>query len=273
MSTPAPTRAASSSAAAEWATCWRCGKQVGREETSCRFCQAPRRRRGERPPTAAPASPVTAVSRVLVFFGLLLAVTLVHGATASVLPEKGLTAAAARSHLWRMLSFEVLGAMVVGFAAWAVGRPRAWRRLSDAPAAGTWALAVVLGGLVLAANLAYHTVLRGFLRLPAEGDPVLAATGVTPLVLLVYCLEPALVEEVFFRYLALDTLRGVMNVHAAVLVSSVMFGVAHIGVPLSIPLLALVGLLLGYARVASGRLALPMLLHFLHNFVIVLLRG
>src|SRR5258708_36568856 len=104
-------------------------------------------------------------------------------------------------------------------------------------------------------------------------DAIVATMGVTPLVLVSYCLEPALIEELFFRYLALDTLRGVMNVHAAVAVSSVMFGLAHIGVPLSIPMLALVGVALGYARVASGRLALPVLLHFLHNFVIVLMRG
>jgi membrane protease YdiL (CAAX protease family) len=122
-------------------------------------------------------------------------------------------------------------------------------------------------------NAAYHTALRGFIGVRPSADPILAATGVTPLVLFAYCLEPAVVEELFFRYLALDTLRGVMNVHAAVVISSVMFGLAHIGVPLSIPMLALVGVALGYARVASGRLALPMVLHFLHNFVIVLRHG
>jgi membrane protease YdiL (CAAX protease family) len=172
-----------------------------------------------------------------------------------------------------MVGFEIFDAIVVGIAVWAIGRPPEWRRLSDAPAGWLWAAAVAGLGLVLAVNLAYHTALRGYIGLSPSGDPILAVTGVTPLVLFAYCLEPAVIEELFFRYLALDTLRGVMNVHAAVAVSSVMFGLAHIGVPLSIPMLALVGVALGYARVASGRLALPMLLHFLHNFVIVLMRG
>jgi len=208
---------------------------------------------------------------VLAFFGVLLVILLIHGASVSELPEKGLTPAGARVHLVRMAGFEVFDAIVIGIAVLVVGRPPDWRRLSDVPPAWQWAAAVVGIGLVLAVNLTYHTALRGYLGVSRAVDPILAATGVTPLVLFTYCLEPALVEELFFRYLALDTLRGVMNVHAAVVVSSVMFGLAHIGVPLSIPMLALVGVALGYARVASGRLALPMLLHFIHNLVVVVL--
>jgi membrane protease YdiL (CAAX protease family) len=222
---------------------------------------------------AEPRSPITAVTRVLAFFGVLLLILIVHATTAEPMREKGLTPQAARSHLHSMVGFEIFDAIVVGIAVWAIGHPPEWRRLSDAPAGWLWAAAVAGLGLVLAVNLAYHTALRGYIGLAPSGDPILAVTGVTPLVLFAYCLEPAVIEELFFRYLALDTLRGVMNVHAAVAVSSVMFGLAHIGVPLSIPMLALVGMALGYARVASGRLALPMLLHFLHNFVIVLMRG
>ena len=260
-------------AAAEWASCWRCGKQVLRAELSCPHCRAPRRRQTERGRPAEPPSPITPVTRVLAFFGALLVVLIVHGAIAEPLPAQGLTPQAARTYLRSMVGFEIFDAIVVGIAVWAIGRPREWRRTSDAPAGCLWASAVAGIGLVLALNLAYHTALRGYIGLSTAPDPILAVTGVTPLLLFAYCLEPALVEELFFRYLALDTLRGVMNVHAAVAVSSVMFGLAHIGVPLSIPMLALVGMALGYARVASGRLALPMLLHFLHNFVIVLLRG
>ena len=256
-----------------WANCWRCGKRVVRGELSCPHCRAPRRRQAERGRAAEPPSPITPVTRVLAFFGVLLVVLIVHGATAEPVPEPGLTPQGARAHLRSMVGFEIFDAIVVGIAVWAIGRPREWRRLSDAPIGWLWASAVAGLGLVLALNLAYHTVLRGYIGLSAAADPILAVTGVTPLLLFAYCLEPALIEELFFRYLALDTLRGVMNVHAAVAVSSVMFGLAHIGVPLSIPMLALVGMALGYARVASGRLALPMLLHFLHNFVIVLLRG
>lgn len=280
MTTPGPT-AGAAAPDPEWATCWRCAKRVLRAELACPHCRAPRRRlvdRGPGPktvaaPVAAAPSPITAVTRVLAFFGVLLLVLVVYGAGADKIPEEGLTPAAARAHLWSMVGFEAFDAIVVGFAVWLTGRPPEWRRLSDAPPVWTWTAAVGGIALVLGANLAYHTVLRGFLGLPPADDPSVAVTGATPLVLFAYCVEPGIVEEVFFRYLALDTLRGVMNVHAAVLVSSVMFGLAHIGVPLSIPMLSLVGVALGYARVASGRLLLPMLLHFLHNLVIVMWPG
>jgi membrane protease YdiL (CAAX protease family) len=264
--------ASGATAPSEWVNCWRCGKRIVRAEPSCPVCRAPRRRQAERGPAPEPASPITAVTRVLAFFGVLLLVLIVHSLAAQPLPEEGLTPHAARAHLHSIVAFEIFDAIVVGIAAWAIGRPREWRRMSDAPGGWLWASAVAGIGLVLAVNLAYHTVLRGYIGLSATTDPILAVTGATPLLLFAYCLEPAVIEELFFRYLALDTLRGVMNVHAAVAVSSLMFGLAHIGVPLSIPMLALVGMALGYARVASGRLALPMLLHFLHNFVIVLLR-
>jgi membrane protease YdiL (CAAX protease family) len=48
-----------------------------------------------------------------------------------------------------------------------------------------------------------------------------------------------------------------------------MFGVAHIGVPLSIPILILVGFAFAGARIASRGLALPISLHFLHNLAIL----
>jgi uncharacterized protein len=266
-----PGSEAATATGADRPRCWRCGKPVAHADAACPHCGAPRRRRAERGRPKPAASPAHAVTGVLAFFGLLLLVLLVHGVASAEIPEKGLTAAGARERLWTMVLFEVVDALLVGVALWVVGRPRAWRRLSDAGSTWTWAAALAGGGLVLGANFAYHTALRAYIGTAPSADPIVSATGVTPLVVFAYCLEPAVVEELFFRYLTLDTLRGVMNVHAAVLVSSVLFGLAHIGVPLSIPMLALVGVALGYARVASGRLALPMALHFLHNLVVVAL--
>jgi membrane protease YdiL (CAAX protease family) len=131
------------------------------------------------------------------------------------------------------------------------------------------ALPVLL--VVLGLNLAYHAVVRAYLGTAPAADAVVAATGVTPLVVFAYCIQPAVFEELFFRYLALDSLRGIMGVHQAVAISSLMFGLAHVGVPLSIPMLGLVGVPLAYARVATGGLALPMAMHFLHNAIILFL--
>jgi CAAX protease family protein len=81
------------------------------------------------------------------------------------------------------------------------------------------------------------------------------------------------VEEWFFRYLALGSLRPFVGVHGAVLISAVMFGTAHIFNPLGIPMLMVVGVVLGYARVASGGMLLPILMHFGHNAAILLIEA
>ncbi len=86
---------------------------------------------------------------------------------------------------------------------------------------------------------------------------------------LAVCVQPALMEELFFRYLALGVLRSSVGVHTAVLVTSVMFAMAHIGAPLGLPVLFVLGIGLGYARVASGGMLLPMAMHFLHNAAVM----
>jgi len=69
----------------------------------------------------------------------------------------------------------------------------------------------------------------------------------------------------------LGTLTRVMGVGGAIIVSSIMFGMAHSAVLLSIPILTVVGVGLGVIRVWSGSILLPMLLHALHNAVVLYL--
>ena len=96
------------------------------------------------------------------------------------------------------------------------------------------------------------------------------AAAVLWLALLAECVQPAFVEELFFRHLALGTLRRFLAPGGAVLVSSLMFALAHVYRPLSFPIFVLIGMGLGWLRVLSGSLLLPILLHFLHNLIIVL---
>ncbi len=84
------------------------------------------------------------------------------------------------------------------------------------------------------------------------------------------CIQPAIFEELFFRGCCWRVMTPVLGIHSTVLVSSVMFGMAHVGVPLSVPILTVVGFLLGYARAYSGSIWLPAFLHFLHNLVVML---
>jgi membrane protease YdiL (CAAX protease family) len=179
--------------------------------------------------------------------------------------------ATALRQLHLMLGVELVDAALVAVALVILGRRRRWPPLTRFPQPLLWLGAVIGVFLLVAVNGAYHDALRRYLSMEPAQDAIVASTGITPLVVLAYCLQPAVVEELFFRYLLLDTLRSVMNVHQAVLISSVMFGMAHIGVPLSVPMLILVGIPLGYARVLSGSLALPMLIHFLHNGIITVM--
>ena len=91
---------------------------------------------------------------------------------------------------------------------------------------------------------------------------------VTWITVLLICVQPAIVEELFFRQMTLGVLRRSMNVHAAVWVTGAMFALAHLGNPLGMPYLFLAGGVFGYAR-AYGGLPLAMLMHFVHNFAVI----
>jgi membrane protease YdiL (CAAX protease family) len=90
---------------------------------------------------------------------------------------------------------------------------------------------------------------------------------------LLMAVQPAIVEELFFRYFALNALRDAAGPHAAVWVSAVMFALAHVYNPLGLPWLLVAGVVWGYWRVASGGLALTMLLHFTHNALMLWTQG
>jgi len=144
--------------------------------------------------------------------------------------------------------------------------PQADRRVA------VWIAALPLLALLVGLNFGYHEVLRQILRpvFTPEAEQLSALLWVN---VLIVCVQPALVEELFFRKLALGTLRPLMGTFTAILISSLMFGLAHIYVSLSVPYLCVAGMVFGWARIASRGLALPILLHFLHNLVVLLWEG
>jgi len=159
----------------------------------------------------------------------------------------------------------VLAALVL--ASRPVGRAAAWNR--DA----TWLLSVPGLAAVLVVNFAYHALLvylftDGTAAADDSAQESLSRDGWRTV--LTVCVQPAVVEEVFFRFLLLGHLRHHLGTHAAVWLSSVLFGMAHLGNIPGWPVLILIGAGLGYARVLSGGLALPILLHFCHNLAVCL---
>jgi len=260
--------------------CWRCGKPVEERMTLCPYCRASLRtnkaRRGSRrrarpedvleeDELGAHPQMSSALGPLLGLFVALLVVSLIQGLTVRGLIENNkLTPEIIEQITWVVAAVDTL---LVVVALIFLPRPAPLPRVSGEGRALAWVGAVPLLAALLGLNFAYRWLL---LRALGLDQNVGGGLSFSVSLFLLICVWPAIVEELFFRYLALGTLRRYMGLHAAVLVSSVMFGMAHVGQPFSIPLLILVGIGLGYMRVASRGLALPMLMHFAHNLVVLL---
>ncbi|HSQ57020.1 MAG TPA: type II CAAX endopeptidase family protein [Gemmata sp.] len=140
------------------------------------------------------------------------------------------------------------------------------------PSRGTrplaWGLAIPSLAILITLNLLYTEFLRDALQ-ARETTSLLPFTLVT---VVLVCVQPAIVEELVFRYIAFGAMYRAAGLHATVWITGVMFAVMHIYNPLGVPYLILVGVVLGYARVWGG-LALPMVMHFIHNFVVIALEA
>jgi membrane protease YdiL (CAAX protease family) len=166
--------------------------------------------------------------------------------------------------------FEGLDTFLVLAGLLIAGRMRSY--LPAGSPALTWLLSAPGLLVLLGVNLAYHLSLRWLVNQYVTGPtPQYIDIGLEQgwLALLLVCVQPAVVEELFFRYLLLGSLRPHVGMHAAVWITAAIFGVAHLGSIPAWPVLILLGAGLGYARVYSGGLLLPMLLHFLHNLAVL----
>ena len=105
---------------------------------------------------------------------------------------------------------------------------------------------------------------------PPEMPSYIDKTGLSlGLNIFVFCLLPAILEEMIYRGYILRTLRRHGDGFALV-VSSVLFALMH-GNILQIPFAFIVGMVCGYLVIKTGRIWLGMMLHFLNNFMSTLL--
>jgi uncharacterized protein len=88
-------------------------------------------------------------------------------------------------------------------------------------------------------------------------------------VVLVACVQPAIIEEIAFRGIILGSLADPLGPRQAVLVSAALFSIIHLSVP-GIPHLLVLGIGLGALRVRSGSLYPGVLMHFCHNLLVVI---
>lgn len=260
---------------ADLAHCWRCGKLIERSTTVCPHCGAWSREADEQRRAEQPQSSDQQVSRALrriswMFGGLLGTLILLAWVSRFLLlgtsPDD---IRAQETQFSTMLVFDVITSVFTVVACLLMRPPPVqwWRGWSNA--ARVWVIGFVLLALVLVLNIAYHDLLSGVLHLqPREED--LNRLKLSPMVLVaVICVQPAIFEELFFRYFVLGHFKGVLTDGTAVVVTAIMFGMSHLGVMASVPILTLVGIVLGLTRIWGGGLLLPMFLHFVHNFVVI----
>lgn len=129
-----------------------------------------------------------------------------------------------------------------------------------------WLVAWPMLAALLTVNILFITYLRELFKPfgPVEAEKI----SVTWITVMLICVQPAIVEELFFRQMVLGVFRKSLNVHLAVWLTAAMFAFAHLGNPIGMPYLFLAGGVFGYARVFGG-LPLPMAMHFVHNFVVI----
>ena len=85
---------------------------------------------------------------------------------------------------------------------------------------------------------------------------------------LMVAVEPAIFEELAFRGIIFDSLRRVIGNNHAIVASAMMFAILHLSIP-SFLHLFMMGLVLAWMRSKSGSLYPGMVLHFSHNFLVI----
>lgn len=89
------------------------------------------------------------------------------------------------------------------------------------------------------------------------------------IVFLVVSVIPAVCEESFFRGFAQHSMELNIKPFFAALITSLFFGIYHFN-PYGLIALIALGLYFGYSAYNSGSIAVPILLHFLNNFMMTL---
>lgn len=172
-----------------------------------------------------------------------------------------------------MVLVEVIDAVLVVFWSLAAGRD-VLGGLAVFPNPAWLVAAVGLAGLTFGMALlalAMVKALAGDLPIdPEVSEPLRDAGYGWGAIILIICVQPAVIEELAFRGVILSGLRQVLGTHEAVVVNAFLFTLIHLTIPQFAPHILLVGLVTGYLRVHTGSLYPCMVLHFTHNLLVVL---
>jgi membrane protease YdiL (CAAX protease family) len=254
-------------------TCWRCGLHVPSAASTCHHCAASLVSARTDASSGWPGSGRSADSLNLLFgsYAVLLVVGIIHAfVLGAIIGDADHINQRVRAQaLTQILVVEGIDTLIIVGVLFA-----SWGKLKlELPPLRTrliaWIMALPMLAALLLLNLGYHAVIRQLVGIPLVTDELLTQFDATAF--LAVCVQPAVVEEVYCRLFALQSLQSVTGKHAAVWISALMFGFMHVAVLPSVPCLIVLGACLAYLRLASGTILLPILLHFVHNLVILLI--
>ncbi len=89
-------------------------------------------------------------------------------------------------------------------------------------------------------------------------------------ILLMVCVQPALIEELAFRGIIFRALEKSLKPGETILISAFLFAMLHLSF-ISLPHLMLLGVFFGYIRYKTGSIWPAVIAHFIHNFSAVLI--
>ena len=206
--------------------CPRCGKTSKGTLSKCPFCEArlstPVGPGGQSASTAAGSvarfdglASGKAISRMLLFYMVILAMNLVgHWIAEGMIDAKQQSKRLRHTELMILMTLEGIDTLVVLAALAIVPWPPALDVNLPGGRTMGWVMAGPIFLAVLGLNFGYHAILRNYVQFPHWAEDRLRLPMGWSIVLV--CMQPGVVEELFFRFIALGTLSRVTTVAGAV---------------------------------------------------------
>lgn len=155
-----------------------------------------------------------------------------------------------------------------------IGVGMSWRNvlplLKQFPRAYWFGIAVGMSFLTIAIAVGVIRAFQHFAHVPEQrmSTPFLNAGYGWGWIVLFWCVQPAIFEELAFRGTIMSALSRALSPFETVLVSAMMFMILHLS-PARFPHTFALGLAAGYLRLRTRSLYPCILLHFCHNFACV----
>lgn len=253
--------------------CQRCGRFSPANAALCLFCRAP-----SRDPKAGGTATIDHVeaeesasrfSALFWSFAAMLLVNVLLSWYAKGIPDESpMPEHVVRNHAMALTVAEIVDAGIVIFAFLTLRST-----IRPAPGVGNHRrlallLALPLLALLLAANIGYHWALITIAGIRPEADGMMSSGHHQLWLLVLYSVQPAIIEELFCRRLSFDFFTHHTTVGTAAFASAAMFAAMHTGALVSAPYFVLFGFVMAWLRWWSGSLVLPISLHFAHNLLI-----